>query len=248
MKQRFSERKPLLASILWALLILVFYIFGGAVTTITKTGEVSSLYLNGVFVLASILTALLYIKLSGANFSVFGLKGIEGKSSGQVLYYIPAIIIEVLGLTVGFRQLNISYIIAAFFFTLLVGIAEELYFRGIIIKVLKKNGTLYTIIVSSVIFGVTHIGNLAGSANIILTLIQIVFAFTFGLVFAEIFILTKSLLPVILWHFLHDFLGYIETETNILSLNQTILLAGAQCILFIVYSIYLWKKVKQQQN
>jgi hypothetical protein len=128
MKKLFSERKPVIASVLWALLILVFYTLGGVATAITKAGEVTSLFTNGIFVLAASLTALLYIKLSDADFSVYGLKAMEKKCYKKVLFYLPAILIEGLGLLVGFRGLTRKQVSLRMFFA--VALSDYLLLSG----------------------------------------------------------------------------------------------------------------------
>ncbi|BCJ93112.1 CAAX amino protease [Anaerocolumna cellulosilytica] len=246
MKQSFSERNPVIASIIWAVIILVFYAIGGAVTTITGVQDASYLFLFGVFVLLSVIPAFIYMCRSRLSLQQYGFQKPYRKI--QMAYYIPAIFIEALGFLAGFRELNPAYILSAFFFTLSVGIAEEFYFRGIMITLLSRMGTKKAILISSVIFGLTHIGNVAGGAKLSLTIVQIVFAFVFGIVFAELFVLTKSLVPVILWHFIHDFLGYIQTPSAELSNSQLLFFTGIQTLILILYAFFLWKKLEQSKD
>jgi len=247
MKQSFSEKNPVISSILWAVIILVFYSLGGAVTTITGVEDASYLFLFGIFVLLSAIPAFIYMYRSKLNLEHYGFQKPSGNIQ-MVAYYIPAIFIEALGFLAGFRELNIAYILSAFFFTLAVGVAEEFYFRGIIINLLNRKGAKKAILISSVIFGVTHIGNVAGGATLSLTLVQIVFAFVFGIVFAELFVLTKSLVPVILWHFIHDFLGYIQTPSAELSNSQLLFFTGIQTLVLLIYALFLWKKLEQSTD
>lgn len=247
MKQSFSEKRPLFASILWAFLILAFYSMGGAVTTITGVSDTSYLFIYGSFVLLAALIAFLYMRRSKSGLQKYGFKKPYGRMQA-VAYYIPAIFMEALGFFTGFREINISYALSALFFTLAVGIAEEFYFRGIMINLLKGKGMKKAILISSVIFGVTHIGNVAGGAKLSLTILQILYAFVFGIVFAELFVLTKSLLPVILWHFIHDFFGYIQTPSAELLGPQLLFFTGIQIIALILYAVFLWKKLSIQHK
>ncbi|GEL06413.1 CPBP family intramembrane glutamic endopeptidase [Rummeliibacillus stabekisii] len=223
----------------------MFYILGGVITQVLKMNEINSLLVNGICVWLSIIIALIYIWKSNFRFSDIGFRSIEKKSKNKILFYFPVIIIEVIGFFVGVRNVSEDYIFAAVFFTLAVGFAEEIYFRGLILKTLEGVGIKKAIIISSCIFGVTHLGNLAGGANIFYTIIQVIFAFTIGIVFAEIFYLTKSLIPVILWHFFHDAFGFLQKQPQI---NETILFAGIQTVILILYALYMWKMIKEENK
>lgn len=242
MKKNLAKKKPIFVSVLWALLILVFYTAGGAITQILKLNEINTLLVNGVCIWLSVLIAVLYIRKSRYDFGDMGFRRIEKEANKKILFYFPAIIIEIIGLSVGVRHVSLGLISAVIFLTLAVGFAEEIYFRSLILKTLEGEGVKKAIIISSVIFGITHLGNLAGGANIPYTIIQVVYAFAFGVVFAEIFYLTKSLIPVILWHFLHDATSYIQKQPDI---NEIILFAGIQTAILVAYALYMWKMIKQ---
>lgn len=243
MKKIIGKKKPIFVSVLWALLILAFYIAGGVITQVLKMNEINTLLVNGLCVWLSVLIALLYIRKSRYHFGDMGFRRIEKESNNKILFYFPAIIIEIVGFSVGIRNVSLGFILAVVFFTVAVGFAEEIYFRSLILKTLEGEGVKKAIIISSVIFGITHLGNLAGGANISYTIIQVVYAFAFGVVFAEIFYLTKSLIPVILWHFLHDATSYIQKQPDI---NEVILFAGIQTTILVAYALYMWKMIKEE--
>ncbi|QIK69216.1 CPBP family intramembrane metalloprotease [Erysipelothrix sp. HDW6C] len=163
----------------------------------------------------------------------------------DVLWFLPLIVIEVLGLVLGFQtNLSVSYVLSLLIFTICVGISEEVFFRGIVLRILERKNKKYAVIVSSIFFGILHLANLAGGVSIEYALLQVVFAFLFGFISANLVVITKSLLPVIIWHFTHDFISFMSGDTlNSLSL----MILGIQCIIMIVYSIYLWKKLPIQK-
>ena len=76
---------------------------------------------------------------------------------------------ELVGFAVGFSNLNIRLILVVILFTSAVDFAEEIYFRGLILEALEVKGIKKAILISSVIFGVTHLGNLIGGANVLYT-------------------------------------------------------------------------------
>lgn len=239
MKTKLSKRKPVLTSILWALLIISFYILGGATAQVNKMNATNTNLVQGLCIWGAVLTAIIYIWKSDYTFTEIGFKHIEKGTIPIILYFLPLAVLEIIGFAVGFN-FNIKYLFAAIFCTAAVGFAEEIYFRGIIFKILETKGTKKAIIISSVIFGVMHAANIVGGADIFYTCLQIVFAFVLGIVFAEIFYFTKSLIPVIILHFLHDCFGFIE---NTPTTQTAFILGGIQILILVIYAIYMWKKI-----
>lgn len=248
MRKFLSNSKPVAVSVLWAVVILVFYVLAGVITTINKSNETNTMLIRGVCVWGAVALAAVYIGRSRYSFRDMGFRKMEPDVIKKFMFFLPAIAIEAVGTVVGFRKINALFVLAVFFFTLAVGFAEEIYFRGIILKVLEGMGVKTAVIISSIIFGVTHMGNIAGGEGVFKTLIQVVFAFVFGIVFAELFLLSKSLIPVIAWHFLHDFTSFLQNEPD---MNAVLPWVTLQTVLLIVYAIFMWNKlktVKTQEN
>lgn len=238
MKVKFSQKHPVIASVLWALLLLIFYFTSGFIIAVTKASATNAMLIRAACVFASCLLAVIYIGQSKHSFSEFGFKGSPKKSIRKVLYFLPLIAIEIVPFFAGFREDNDSkYLLAVLACTLCVGFAEELYFRGFIFNILKRNGMQFAIIVSSVLFGFSHLINIAGGAGVTDTILQIFFAFFFGFVCAEILLLTGSILPVMLWHTLHDFISFTTNEGP-----KAFAITGAaiQTFILISFGIYLF--------
>lgn len=242
MNQSNSKIKPVLKSVMWAVIILLFYTLAGVLTSILKPDDTNTMLIRGICVWGSVLLAVLYIWRSKYSFSGVGFRKMEPGVFKKFMYFLPAIVMEAIGLVVGFKKISVGFVAAVFFFTLAVGFAEEIYFRGIILKVLDGMGIKTAVVLSSIIFGVTHLGNIAGGANIFETLLQVVFAFIIGIVFAEMFIISKSLIPVIIWHFLHDFTSFLQVAPEVNTV--LILLTALQTVILIIYAIFMWRNLK----
>lgn len=243
MRKRFSQKHPAIASILWALLLLSFYTAAGTITAISKASEFDTFLIRAVCVFAACILSVIYIWKSDLSFSNYGFNKISVAGAKKALSFVPLFAIEVIPLFAGFKaDINFSFILIALAFTLCVGFAEEVYFRGIIFNILKSKGLSYAIIVSSVIFGIDHMGNLMGGAGLGYTFVQVIFAFLFGLVCAEIVVTTKSIIPVMIWHFIHDFLSFTTSEDSMLF---NISAVAAQSLILIIFSIYLFKAIKR---
>lgn len=101
---------------------------------------------------------------------------------------------------------------------LLIGLSEELLFRGIIFYSLadhfKKNGRscFWPVLSSSVIFALFHFINLFDGAGILAVLQQVGYSFLIGAMLAVVLLKTKNVWLCILLHALFDFGGFFVSD------------------------------------
>lgn len=88
--------------------------------------------------------------------------------------------------------------------------------------------------------GIGHLANCIGGQNVFLTILHVFWAFTFGIVFAEMYLLSKSIYPIVILHFLHDFFGYIQTE---IVNSFSITLYACHVVILVIYCVLLWRKL-----
>lgn len=140
----------------------------------------------------------------------------------QLLTSLPAIIIVAfLDLPmIGVSDFKIRFTVIAI--CLLVGLAEEFVFRGILIGLflkITKNNSLGTVIGSSVLFGLIHMTNLR-RLPIGYVSSQVIFAIAVGVLFGTIYLKTSNLSIVILLHALRDMFPMFSDKT-MLQASQT---------------------------
>ncbi len=133
------------------------------------------------------------------------------------------------------------------FTTLLVGFSEELMYRGIIFNTfLKTHSKTKTVLISAVAFSLLHSVNVFGGLTFTMMSIQLLMTFVFGLFSALIFMRIKSILPLILFHWLWDFClisnSVIDGKSLISEISTIHILV--QLVLIIVLFMFL-KKVKK---
>ncbi len=121
---------------------------------------------------------------------------------------------------------------------LLVGLVEELIFRGFLYRAMAKDSPRAAVIVSSVTFGIGHIVNLANGAPPVATLCQIVYACIFGFVFVLLLLESKSLFPAILAHSAVNATSVL-VDTGARGEIFTVVSALALSALGLVYLFYL---------
>ncbi|MEW6607135.1 MAG: CPBP family intramembrane glutamic endopeptidase [bacterium] len=115
-------------------------------------------------------------------------------------------------------------VILFFIECLSVGFFEEVLFRGILLIVLVeklehvKGGTLISILISSLIFGLLHLVNLFDGATLGSALLQVGYSFLMGILWATLYLKTGNLWLVMILHAVYNFFGqvmfYLGTVEN----------------------------------
>lgn len=236
--QQQSTTYPFLFSLLLTLLLLVFPILSGTIATILELGELEGRLIQSLaFLLAALLGCVLGMRYFGSLESV-GLRKPAGFISKDLLWFTPLLYIEVLPLFFGLKQgLTFTSLAIYLVFTLLVGFTEELYFRGLIWNILNRKSMISALFLSSLLFSLGHFVNLLAGASFMDTMLQVIFAFIFGVVAVEISFATKSLLIPIVWHTVHNFISLITVPNQgKLSLSVALL----QGTVLFLYGAYLY--------
>lgn len=219
-----------------ALIPVVFTAAGSAAGQILAIGEVASVLLIAVAALISALIGITVMGLSGQPRRRYGFRA--PKNVRAAWWFAPPAITVILVLaTTGVSStgtIGAAYLVLA----IAVAINEETWFRGIVLAVMRPAGIRTALIVSSVLFGVLHLANLAGGADLGAALLQVAFAVIFGLVAAELAIVTGSLWPAVAWHAAWDFVNFLGGN----AMSPLALIGVAlSCVVMLVYAIRLWR-------
>ena len=244
---------------IFAIVLVLFYRFTG----IDVTGNHVAEYLLDIAasVFASLIPALVYLFASG-----FKLRDSFGKTHVRPMKLIPVLLIG-MGLSMvangaadmfiknislfglenhaGSIQMDalspFEIILSVIAIAVVPAFAEEFVFRGIVMGSLKKYGRAFAVVVSSIMFGAMHSNTT-----------QIVFAFLLGLAFGFVDIVTDSILPSVIIHFINNFYATMMkllTKNNILDQYTTYTIYFAITALFcvggILAFIYLIKTDKE---
>lgn len=150
-----------------------------------------------------------------------------------LLPLFPVIILSFSPYLYGFKDQSIINFNISILICLLIGVIEELTYRGIIYSALRPYGVPAAVIISSAVFAFIHLPNMFYGKSIEDTLYQIVFAFGFGLIMAYIRHKTGLLLPQLLVHALWDFNVRICDTSLTIPLADTINFISEICIIII---------------
>ena len=229
----FFEKRPVLSAvILFACFVLVSATFGLAAKALFPQYQpefIATIALSLVVALA--LSVLGWWKTAGFNFPR------EWRASGLMI--VPFLIVLGLPFLKGIKPSDTAtFFYLAIGYTL-TGFMEESLMRGIVLRVLGPTGTTKSVLLSSLLFGLIHIGNLL-YRNPFIVLAQMLGAFVHGIGLGAIRLRTNTLwFPVVL-HGLHDMaLKY----TNF----PAIPLDVVQVTLLMLYGIWLLRGWKDPQ-
>lgn len=234
------KRRPLLTALsLWFAMFLLYILAGG---------------LSQQLQLASTQRTLLF----GGLLSVVGLIIVAVQRSWRAVglgapttwtFALPLLVLPVINLARGFHaDLGLTATLAVA--SLLVGLNEELWFRGLILRALAPKGLNWAVWGSAVLFGLLHLLNGLAGQDLLVTLIQIAYAFVIGLCYALVRLKSGSIWPLILIHAATDLFAWTAQAGQIGSGSVSslfdLILPAVVVLLFAGYSAYLWRSRKAE--
>lgn len=244
MKSSFSQRRPLLFVGRLLLLIVITFVIAGAITIQLKLSSVAiALMADGVLALIAIFLLTRHQWWRDVGFRL--------PSNPRSLWFFAIPCLPIILNIAFFGQGNpgIGGLLLFLAVALLVGFVEETYFRGMILRALLIRGPWQAVIISSLLFGMLHLLNVAGGANLAATLLQVVYAVAIGLMYAALALRTQTILPLIVIHGLTDFFAFIALNSTVVTsgLNTLFYVVSAgETIIYTAYSIILMRQMKPQ--
>ncbi|WP_207209365.1 CPBP family intramembrane glutamic endopeptidase [Facklamia hominis] len=225
--------------------IIVYVVLASTGDNISENIGILKIATLPILIILSIIL-FLFVKNNGLA-KKYGLCKSEIPAS-KMLFYIPLIIIMTTnlwyGVTINFSPLeNVLYILSM----LCVGFLEEMIFRGFLFNALVRDGVKSAIIISSVSFGIGHIVNLVNGsgAELLPTMLQVVYAIAIGFAFVMIYYKTKSLLPCILTHSILNSLSVFANE-EIITPQKQIISSILIALIAAGYALYIASAVKEK--
>ena len=166
----------------------------------------------------------------------YGLAGWP-KDMKRYLFFIPVWILASGNIWDGFApSFQGASLVCAVLSMILVGFVEEMIFRGFLLRaMLKEEKPAAAIIVSSVTFGIGHIVNLFTGHASFETVMQIIFAVSWGFILTMVCYKSGSIIPCIIAHSMIDVLSLFGAENEIAAWVYI----GSTIVTAVVYSIYL---------
>ncbi len=139
---------------------------------------------------------------------------------------------------------------------LMIGVFEELAFRGVLFPVLlekRRSSTseiFWTTLISSALFGLIHLANLAEGAGFGATLMQVGYSFLIGGMCAIVLLKTGNLFFCILLHAVYDFGGGLIRTVGSGRLwdTPTVILTAVLAVAVIAWMLWILFRVKPEET
>jgi len=151
------------------------------------------------------------------------------------LWCIPVAFTLVLAIATQAAHFSATSSLAYALLAIAVALNEEFWFRGVILRTLGHRSTRAAIYGGTALFGVLHLANLASGSGLAAASLQLVFALVFGLVAAQLTVITGSLWPAVAWHASWDFInllsGNIDAPAALIGIAATIAMLLAYAVL-----------------
>lgn len=233
--------KPLLKVLGLELLLILFFTMNGAYVTMTEPSSAAMQFI-GLFPLAAgIIFYLTITKKWNDYFSVKKFKSI--KNMIQLCSPLVVVLLIVLIGNKGLNTTSISDLLLMFLIQLLiVALIEETFFRGFILKILLFKGFKKAVIISSLLFAITHSLQLLGGQSLETTILQITYAFVVGMVLSLLIINNQSIIIAIAFHGINNTLQIMGNGEGSSILSYLII------VILIVQGVYLWRRATTLSN
>ena len=122
---------------------------------------------------------------------------------------------------------------------LVVAFIEEMIFRGFMLKILFQKGFKKAVLITSILFAITHSFQLLGGKALEDTILQIIYALAVGMVLSLLIVNQQSIIVTILFHGLNNFFKIMGQGDKNSVFNYVII------ALLIVHAIYLWNRANK---
>lgn len=237
MKKLF-EKEPIWFAVAW---IVIYVLTFSAADGLSETIGVPKLLTVCVGLLLSAVL-LGFIGKNGLK-EYFGLRAVQGDWK-SFLYFVPLLIISSASSWSGLALTQPLHLAAlAVAAMCLVGLLEELIFRGLLFRAMCRDNVKVAILVSSLTFGVGHIVNLLMGAPLLDTLLQLVYASAVGFCYTAIVYVGGSIWPCVISHAVVNSLSVFAPESSV---TMDIVTAVAQTVLGIGYGAYILRRGKKE--
>jgi len=231
-KRAFDQRHPYRFVTLVELMIIGVYLVAGTVEDVAHVGGL------GIYVLANVtLTVLLAVILTvSASWRRVGFRRGTGR---QLLWVLPMALPAVLNLYPGLDPGGLSAVLGFLCLALMVGFVEESAFRGLMLRALEPLGEWRAVIVTTVLFGVTHLLNILAGEGGLQAVMQLLYAAAIGFAFAALALRTRLIWPLVLVHALIDFVAFMRDPALTVPPAVEITVDLAVTIVFVAYGLFV---------
>ena len=257
MEEKKNNIWPIIAKV-----VLIFIIFEFLINTVGRVinSVVYASMLNGKYMIYAtsefvvFILSIILLKIRKKSY-IFKERKIPFTKSVETC--LPIVILSIIVLFSNAGQLigtkiNTSNLVSLIVYVILIGLFEEIFFRGIIENELlekyssNKKEVIVSIIISGVIFGAVHLTNLLAGQDLLTTMMQFVQTMAIGILFGTVYYKTRNIWAMIFIHSFYDF-SVLLSEVNLITncgyadnvpISITAASMVASLILSLIYLLY----------
>lgn len=217
----FSRKHPIIMIIVIELCLMIMLTIGGAIAHIKQLSD----YAPVIIAFIPIATILIFYFTWKRKWAYFGFN--LSRTKNNWIYYVPLLIILVIICFQGYSALPVETIAFYIGFAILVGFVEESIYRGIMVKILLP---------------------LLSGQSLSETGLQLIYSLLIGIVLAQFFIKTGNLVPLILFHTIHNLIQFLGDEGSNIILDVTIIVILCLTAIFHGSSLHRDRGVTSNQE
>lgn len=230
-ESRFIERHPYWSVALLEIVVVLVYLIAGTVAHFMK---LSNLGLYGVanlgltVIVAALLTWLGWWRRIGFR---------PAGSNADLLWFVVPFLPMLINFIPGLELTSLRHVLVVLAITLMVGFVEEAVFRGLMFKMLESRGVWRAVIVTSLLFGLTHALNVLTGKSLAEDAAQIFYAVAIGFAYAALVWRRGIIWPLVIAHFAIDFVNMLQKPGFTYSPFWTLAITVGIAVVFTAYGI-----------
>ena len=228
----FPERHPYLFVGLVTALIIAVYLTAGTADYFFHFGGLGVYAVaNGVLavVLALVITALGWWRKVG--FRPVGRR--------EWVWLLPMSLPVLLNFYPGLAPGGLGAVLGFLVLAGLVGFVEEAAFRGLMLQGLKRVGQWRAVVITTVLFSITHLMNMMAGEGALQAVLQLCYTAAIGFAFTAYALRTGAIWPLIIVHALIDFVAFMQDAALPVPPVVEITMAGVVTAWFVAWGCYL---------
>lgn len=238
--RKLQDDKPLLHAMIWIAIYVVAVNVGDLLAEQLGFPGFTSLLLAALSIVL-----IIYLGVGG-RLAFYGIRSVQPGTLPLTLFYLPLFAIAFVqygkGLVPGLDLRTVAF---AVLLVTAVGFVEELLFRGFLLQALRTRGTVTrAILISGVTFGLGHLVNLLRGYSLAEQALQLVAAILIGIALAYCVVLTKSILPGVVFHALFNLSGTLTNH----SVWWDAVTVALMAIVMIAYILVLRRNLVRQDQ
>ncbi len=231
--KHWAERNPYWLVILLELVVIAVYYLAGAIASFLG---LSSLAQSGIanFGLAVLAAALLTLM---GWWRAVGFR--RPSAISDFWYYLVPFIPAVINFIPGLYISTPRHLVVVISVTFLAGFAEESFFRGLMLNAMRSRGAWQAVILTALLFGLTHVFNSTAPKDLAAAGLQAVHTTVIGFAFAAL-VLRKGLIwPLVMARFLTGFSSLLRNPRTAFTASQNLWITLTMTIILFAFGIFV---------